>query len=232
MRKIPAKSSTNSGHRVRLRERFKAHPDSIPDYELLELLLFLAWPRIDTKPLAKLLLQRTGSLAALLNAPPQTWSELRRIGPQAVHVLQLVQHFHVRMLRHAVQQERDLLNGSEVVVQYCRARMAYDIRERVWLLFVNAKHRLLTDEEHEVGTVNMCVVFPREVVRRALDLGATGIIIVHNHPSGDGTPSQGDIKLTKELQIACCHLGVELLDHLIVTAHSFTSLRGEKYIKF
>lgn len=224
MPKLP--SNFNKGHRARLRERFEAYPDSVPDYEILELMLFLALPRLDTKPIAKLLLQEAGSLAALFGAPPSVWADLPGVGKQTQHVLQLIQTIHIRMLRHSIQEERDVLNCTEAAVQYCRARMAYDVRERVWLLFLNAKHALLADEEHEIGTLATCAVFPREVVRRALDIGAAGLIMVHNHPSGDAEPSLADIKLTRAIKETCRNLGLDLLDHIVITSHTYVSMRS------
>lgn len=227
---LPPKTSLNAGHRRRLRMRFGAYPNSVPDYELLELLLFLSLPRVDTKIIAKQLLQRTGSLAALLGSPPSVWSDIPGVGEQTVHVMQLVQQIHISMLRHAVKQERDILNCTEVVVQYCRARMAYDTRERVWLLFLNTKHALLGDEEHEIGTLAACAVFPREVVKRALEIGAAGLIMVHNHPSGDASPSGADIELTHAIKDVCRNLDLALLDHIIVTPTSFVSMRSQRHL--
>lgn len=230
MDKKQPKTSLNAGHRLRLKARFAAHADSMPDYELLELLLFMALPRVDTKPMAKMLLQRTGGLAALLGAPVSVLNDIPGIGPQAIHVMRLVQHFHIRMLRHAIAQERNVLNCTESVVQYCRARMAHDIRERVWIFFLNTKHGLILDEEHEIGTLAACAVFPREVVRRALDVGAAGLIMVHNHPSGDANFSKADIQLTVTIQDTCRNLDLTLLDHLLVTAHAFVSMRTQRHL--
>lgn len=217
------------GHRERLRQRFKAAPDALADYELLELLLFRVIPRADTKPLAKSLLTRFGSLAEVLGAPEKLLAETPGIGPSIALEIKIVEAMAKRSARSTVM-EREVLGSWSQVVQYCTTAMAYETREQFRVLFLDKKNRLIADEVQQQGTVDHTPVYPREVVRRALELSATAIIVVHNHPSGDPTPSRADIEMTKLLIDAAKPIGISLHDHIIIGKHGHISMRGLKLI--
>ncbi|OYR22683.1 RadC family protein [Brucella thiophenivorans] len=217
------------GHRQRLRQRFKAAPDALADYELLELLLFRVIPRADTKPLAKSLLTRFGSLAEVLGAPEKLLAETPGIGPSIALEIKIVEAMAKRSARSTVM-EREVLGSWSQVVQYCTTAMAYETREQFRVLFLDKKNRLIADEVQQQGTVDHTPVYPREVVRRALELSATAIIVVHNHPSGDPTPSRADIEMTKLLIDAAKPIGISLHDHIIIGKHGHISMRGLKLI--
>jgi len=214
------------GHRVRLREKFaEAHGKGLADYELLELLLFLAIPRGDMKPLAKMLLQEFGSLAALLKAEKNLILKIPGAGASTAHAIQLVQ----ALIAKALQQEafdKPLLDSWQSVLEYCSATMAYDQREMARLLFLDSKGKIIADEIQQTGTINHVALYPREVVKRALDIGASGLILVHNHPSGDPTPSRKDIDLTLQIQEAAHALGITVHDHIIIGKGRHSSLRS------
>lgn len=217
------------GHRDRLRQRFKAAPDALADYELLELLLFRVIPRADTKPLAKSLLTRFGTLAEVLGAPEKLIAETPGVGPSIAMELKIVEAIAKRSARSTVM-EREVLGSWSQVVQYCTTAMAYETREQFRVLFLDKKNRLIADEVQQQGTVDHTPVYPREVVRRALELSATAIIVVHNHPSGDPTPSRADIDMTKLLIDAAKALSIAVHDHIIVGKHGHISMRGLKLI--
>lgn len=217
------------GHRDRLRLRFKTAPDALADYELLELLLFRVIPRADTKPLAKSLLNRFGTVAEVLGAPEKLLTETPGIGPSIAMELKIVEAIAKRSARSAVM-EREVLSSWSQVVQYCTTAMAYETREQFRVLFLDKKNRLMADEVQQQGTVDHTPVYPREVVRRALELSATAIIVVHNHPSGDPTPSRADIEMTKILIDAAKALNISVLDHIIIGKHGHISMRGLKLI--
>lgn len=217
------------GHRERLRQRFKAAPDALADYELLELLLFRVIPRADTKPLAKSLLTRFGSLAEVLGAPEKLLAETPGIGPSIALELKIVEAMAKRSARSTVM-GREVLSSWSQVIQYCTTAMAYETREQFRVLFLDKKNRLIADEVQQQGTVDHTPVYPREVVRRALELSATAIIVVHNHPSGDPTPSRADIEMTKVLMDAAKPIGISLHDHIIIGKHGHISMRGLKLI--
>lgn len=217
------------GHRDRLRLRFKTAPDALADYELLELLLFRVIQRADTKPLAKSLLNRFGSLAEVLGAPEKLLAETPGIGPSIALELKIVEAITKRSARSTVM-ERELLGSWSQVIAYCTAAMAYETREQFRVLFLDKKNRLIADEVQQQGTVDHTPVYPREVVRRALELSATAIILVHNHPSGDPTPSRADIDMTKLLIDAAKALSISVHDHIIIGKHGHISMRGLKLI--
>lgn len=214
------------GHRARLRDRFtQTQGQGVPDYELIELLLFLAIPRGDMKPLAKILLQKFGSLPALLKADESLLLEVPGVGPSVLHVLRLVQTIMGKVLQQEVM-GRPLLANWQSVLDYCQVTMAYDQRETTRLLFLDRKNQLIADEVQQTGTIDQTPLYPREVIKRALDLGASALIIVHNHPSGDPTPSRGDIEMTLKVQEAARHLGIEVHDHLIIGKGRHSSLKS------
>jgi DNA repair protein RadC len=214
------------GHRERLRRRFReAGADAVPDYELLELILFRAAQRRDTKPLAKALLARFGTFAEVLNAPAELLAEVPGIGEAAITELKLVQAASVRLMRGEVL-ERPMLSSWNRVLDYCRASMGFEAKEQFRILFLDKRNQIIADEVQQKGTVDHTPVYVREVVKRALDLSATAIVLVHNHPSGDPTPSRADIEMTKQIVAAAKPLGVVVHDHIIVGKQGHTSFRG------
>jgi DNA repair protein RadC len=214
------------GHRARLRDKFaQAQGKGLADYELLELLLFLAVPRGDMKPLAKTLLQRFGSLSALLKAEKGLLLEIPGVGLSVLHVIQLLQSLLGKVLQQEMMNQPILANWQSVL-DYCRVTMAYDQREAVRLLFLDRKNKIIADEVQQTGTIDHVPLYPREVVKRALELGAAALIIVHNHPSGDPTPSRGDIDMTLKIQEAASLLNIEVHDHLIIGKGQHSSLRS------
>ncbi|MBX9805881.1 MAG: DNA repair protein RadC [Alphaproteobacteria bacterium] len=222
----PENEPTYLGHRARLRERFaQAQGLGLADYELLELLLFLALPRSDTKPLAKALLQKFGSLAALLKAEKGLILETPGVGEGVLHVIQLMQAVIGKVLQQEMM-NKPVLASCQSVLDYCQATMAHDKRETVRLLFLDRKNQVIGDEVQQTGTVDHAPLYPREVVKRALDLGASALIIVHNHPSGDPTPSRADIDMTLKVQQAASSLGIEVHDHLIIGKGRHSSLKS------
>lgn len=217
----------NSGHRRRLRERFlKSGPDTIADYELLELVLFQSRPRGDVKPLAKSLLERFGSFAETISAPVEDLMKVRGVGESTAIALTSVRAAAVRLMREEVR-ERAVVSSWGQLIAYCRAAMGFSKREQFRVLFLDKKNRIMADEVLQEGTVDHTPVYPREVVARALDLGATALILVHNHPSGDTTPSKADIDMTGQIQRAASTLGIVLHDHIIVGRAAHTSFKAQ-----
>lgn len=214
------------GHRERLRERFASvGHGALPDYELLELLLFRLIPRADTKPIAKALLARFGSLAEVLGAPVPLLQEVKGIGPAVALDLKVIAAVTHRSLRSEIA-GREPLSSWQQLLDYCRAAMAFEAREQFRILFLDKKNMLIADEVQQTGTVDHTPVYPREVVKRALELSATAIILVHNHPSGDPTPSRADIEMTKEIIEAGKRLGIAVHDHVVIGKRGHTSMKG------
>ena len=219
-----------AGHRQRLKDRFATGgPESLPDYELLELVLFSAIPRRDTKPVAKRLLDRFGSFAEVVNAPPERLKEVKGVGDAAVMQLKLLRAGALRLMRGGIMQ-RPVLGSWTAVLEYCRAAMGFEAREQFRILFLDKKNRLVADEVQQQGTVDHTPVYIREVVKRALELSASAIILVHNHPSGDPTPSRADIDMTRQIVDAGRPLGVVVHDHIIVGRDGHASLKGLKLL--
>jgi DNA repair protein RadC len=214
------------GHRERLRERFHSSGhNALPDYELLELLLFRLIPRSDTKPVAKALLARFGTLAEVLGAPTNLLQEVKGIGPAVARDLKIIAAAAQRMVLGEIR-EREVLTSWSQVLDYCKAAMAFEEREQFRILFLDKKNGLIADEVQQTGTVDHTPVYPREVIRRALELSATAIVLVHNHPSGDPTPSRADIDMTKEIIESGKRLGIAVHDHLIIGKKGYTSMKG------
>jgi DNA repair protein RadC len=214
------------GHRERLRKRFReGGPDALPDYELLELVLFRAMPRRDTKPLAKAILARFGSFAEAMNAPDDLLLEVAGLGDAAVTEIKLVRAAALRLMRGEVL-ERPLLGSWKQVLDYCRAAMAFEAKEQFRILFLDNRNQMIADEVQQEGTVDHTPVYVREVVKRALELSATAIVLVHNHPSGDPTPSRADIEMTKQIVAAAKPLGFVVHDHIIVGKQGHASFPG------
>ncbi len=214
------------GHRERLKSRFHdTGAAALPDYELLELILFQALPRRDTKPIAKALLARFGSFSEVLAAPEGELLKITGLGPSAVHHLKLMQAAAQRFARDAVR-ERPLLGSWSAVIDYCKAAMAYESIEQFRVLFLDKKNVLIADEVQQTGTVDHTPVYPREVVKRALELSATAVILVHNHPSGDPTPSTADIQMTKQVVDIAKPLGIAVHDHIVIGKQGHVSFKG------
>jgi DNA repair protein RadC len=218
------------GHRERLRARFlKGGADALPDYELLELVLFRAMPRRDVKPLAKDLLTRFGSFAEVIAARPERLQETLGLGTSAITEIKLIEAA-ARRLAKSVIEKRPSMGSFTAVIDYCRTAMAFLDREEFRVLFLDKKNFLIVDEVQGVGTVDHAPVYPREIIRRALELSASAIILVHNHPSGDPKPSAEDIYLTHQIVAIAKQLHVEVHDHLIVGKHGHASLKAMRII--
>jgi DNA repair protein RadC len=214
------------GHRERLRERFReAGTDALSDYELLELLLFRAQPRRDMKPIAKALLEKFGSFAEVISAPEKRLAEVEGIGEASITELKIVQAAASRLLRGQVK-KRPVLSSWSAVLDYCRTAQAFADREQFRVLFLDKRNQLIADELQQKGTVDHTPVYPREVVKRALELSATAMILVHNHPSGDPTPSRADIQMTQQIISVASPLGISVHDHIIVGKEGHASLKG------
>jgi DNA repair protein RadC len=215
-----------SGHRARLRQRlFEGGPEALLEHELVEYLLALAIPRRDTKPIAKKLIREFGGFGGLLAADPQAIARVGEVSEGAVAALKIAQASALRLLKCQVK-DRPVLGSWQALLDYLHADMAHEAVERVRVLFLNSKNMLIRDELMWEGSVDESAVYIREIVRRALDFHATAIIIVHNHPSGDPSPSAQDIKLTRELAESLRHLKISLHDHIIIGASGHSSLRA------
>ena len=218
------------GHRERLRDRFnEAGPDALSDYELLEMVLFRALPRRDVKPLAKSLIAKFGSFAEVVHAPEARLREISGLGDAAITEVKLIAATASRVARGQVKQ-RTVLSSWSSVIEYCRAAMAFADKEQFRILFLDKRNQVIADELQQVGTVDHTPVYPREVVKRALELSATAIILVHNHPSGDPTPSTADIQMTKSIISISSPLGISVHDHIIVGKNGHASLKGLRLI--
>lgn len=214
------------GHRQRLRERFlQPGGESIADYELLEMILYAARPRGDTKPLAKRLLKEFGSIDRVLYAEPVELRRIDDVGDAVIASLKMVRVAAERLVQ-APAKERPVIQSWTALLDYCRLAMGKKQIEEFRILFLNHKHALLADEVQQRGTVNHTPVYPREVVKRALELNASAIILAHNHPSGDPTPSQADIDMTKQIATAAKAVGIPVHDHLIIAEGSYYSFKS------
>jgi DNA repair protein RadC len=237
---MPAKTSTPSdqpaetphyhGHRERLRERFYgAGPEALSDYELLEMALFPALPRRDTKPLAKALLKEFGSFAEVVHAPVARLREVEGIGEASINQIKLLAAAASRVAKGEIKRKIALSSWNDVI-EYCRTGMAFADKEQFRLLFLDKRNQLIADEVQQTGTIDHTPVYPREVIKRALELSATALVLVHNHPSGDPTPSQADIQMTKAIVQIATPLGISVHDHIIVGKNGHASLKGMKLI--
>lgn len=217
-------------HRARLRQRFEqGGADAVPDYELLEMVLFRALPRGDTKPLAKALLKRFGDLNHVLAAPAARLKEVGGVGDRVVFELKLVQALGHRMARARIL-KRPILSSWDALLAYCQTAMAHRDLEQFRVLYLDRKNVLIADEAQGEGTVDHVPVYPREVVKRALELNASALILVHNHPSGDPQPSRADIDMTFAIRDAAEVLGLVLHDHLVIGKAREVSFRAEGYL--
>lgn len=214
-------------HRKRLRERFMAGgADALPDYELLELVLFRAVPRKDVKPLAHDLIERFGDFSRVVSAAPIELQAVTGVGAAVVTELKLVEAAAQRLSRGRVM-NKPVISSWAALLEYCHTTMSHLPTEQFRILFLDRKNRLIADEMQARGTVDHVPVYPREIVKRALDLHASALILVHNHPSGDPTPSEADISMTGQVATACSTLGLTLHDHLIIGKSNELSFRSE-----
>jgi DNA repair protein RadC len=213
------------GHRKRLRERFmNGGSNALPDYELLELVLFQAHPRLDVKPLAKQLITHFGSFADVISATPQRLSEVKGVGPTVIASLKVINEAAIRLAGARIK-DKPILASWTALIDYCQASMAFGDKEQFRVLFLDKKNRLIADEVLQEGTVDHTPVYPREVAKRALEVGATAIILVHNHPSGDPRPSKSDIDMTKTIVKAGETLGIMVHDHIIICRGDYSSFK-------
>ncbi len=217
-------------HRVRLRDRFmRGGAAALPDYEMLELVLFRAIPRRDVKPLARAMLERFGDFNGVVSAPPAQLRALPGVGDSVVVELKIVEAAAHRLARSRIMQ-RHVISSWDAIVDYCHTTMAHRQTEQFRILFLDRRNILIADEEQARGTVDHVPVYPREVVKRALELNASALILVHNHPSGDPTPSDADIAMTEQIARAAEALGLTVHDHLIIGKSREISFRAAGYL--
>lgn len=218
------------GHRERLRRRLiQRGPSALEDYELLETLLFAFIPRRDVKPVAKALLARFGSLSGVFAAAPADLVKVTGIGETVAAYLKATQEIGVRASRETLQGQ-PIISRWTALLSYVRAQLQHESREQFRVLFLDRKNQLIADEQMSQGTVDQAPVYPREIARRALELSASALILVHNHPSGDPTPSRADISLTREIMDALAPFEISVHDHLIAAKHGVISLKSEGLI--
>ncbi|WMS41173.1 DNA repair protein RadC [Acuticoccus sp. MNP-M23] len=216
------------GHRNRLRARFD-NGETLADYEMLELVLFRAIPRRDTKPIAKAMIAKFGSFAEALSAPVARLTEIDGVGARVVSDMRVVraaaERFALAELR-----KRPTLSSTEAVAEYYRIKLKSAEREEFHILFLDKRNQYLASECAGVGTVDHTPVYPREVIARALTHGATAVVLVHNHPSGDPTPSRADVTMTEQIIRATAAVNVSMHDHIIIAGHRYLSMRSEGFI--
>jgi DNA repair protein RadC len=214
----------HAGHRDRLRTRFVAAPSAIPDYEMLELILFRSIPRRDVKPLAKDLIALFGSLGGVLHAEPQRLLEDKRVSQNTITDFAVLRETSQRLTQAKVM-KREIISSWAALLDYCSVSMAHNAIEQFRILFLDRQNVLIADEVQQTGTIDHTPVYPREVVKRALALNASSIILVHNHPSGDPTPSAADIEMTKKIVETAKPLGISIHDHLVIGKGRHASFR-------
>ena len=226
---VPA-ADDKIGHRDRLRTRFRdGGALAVPDYELLEMILFRVFPRGDTKPIAKRLIAKFGSFAEVVAAPPERLKEVEGIGERAIGELKLIKAAAERLTRGEIKAKPGLSSWSSVI-DYLRLAQGFESSEQFRIIFLDKKNNLIADEVQGRGTVDHTPVYVREVVKRALELSATAIILVHNHPSGDPTPSRADVDMTKQIMDAARPLGITIHDHIIVGRDGHASFKALRLI--
>jgi len=214
-----------AGHRQRLRTRAAISFAALPDYELLELILARSLPRGDVKPIAKTLLARFGGLAGVFGARAEELKTVQGIGAAAALDLKLVHEATARISRAEVKR-RPVISSWSALLAYVRTAMAHEAREQFRVLFLDKKNQLIADEVMNEGTVDHAPVYPREVVRRALELSASAVILTHNHPSGDPTPSSADIDMTRQVIDAARPLRIAVHDHLVIGRDGVASFKA------
>jgi DNA repair protein RadC len=237
VKKIKSKPAIDGpeGHRDRLRERFRSGgADAVADYELLEMILFRVFPRGDTKPIAKRLIDRFKSFAEVIHAPDHLLLEVDGIGPRAIDELRLVRAAALRMLKRSLEpsksKDKPILSSWAAVLDYLHAAQGFENKEAFRILFLDKRNNLIADEVQQRGTIDHTPVYVREVIARALELAATSIILVHNHPSGDPTPSRADIDMTKVIIEAGRPLNISVHDHIIVGRQGHVSMKAMRLI--
>lgn len=227
---VKEKKDYRAGHRQRLRQRFLAGgKTALADYELLELLLFAAHPRGDVKPLAKTLLSYYGSLGKVFMATPDSLSQVEGVGEAAIAAIKMAEAAAQAMLEYRIQ-DRPVLSNWTSLLDYCHSMLAGKTKEEFHILFLNTKNHLIAAEKQQTGTINNVMVYPREVIARALELGAGALILVHNHPTGDTKPSQADIDMTRRIIQAGLGVSIQVHDHLIIGANGHYSFKSEGMI--
>lgn len=225
-----ASAADNAGHRLRLRRRLlDAGGDALADHELVEYLLALTIPRRDTKPLAKALLREFGGIGPLFAADAESLARVPGVGEASVAAIRLVRAAVLRIL-HAEVVDRPVLGNWQGLLDYLRADMAHRINECVHVLHLDSRNHLIRDELASEGSIDQSAIYVREVVRRALELGSAAIILVHNHPSGDLSPSRQDIAVTRDIAETCKRLGIALHDHVIIGRNGHVSMRSQGLI--
>jgi DNA repair protein RadC len=221
----------HQGHRDRARQRFlKVGAEALEDYELLELTLQILLPRRDTKALAKELLLRFGSFSAVFSAPISRLEEVRGLGEVSRTNLKVIQAVAQRFARDQVSREQPILSSWAQLIDYCRATMAFEDIEQFRILFLDKKNRLIADEVQQKGTVDHTPVYPREVIKRSLEHSATALILVHNHPSGDPSPSTADVQMTKQIIDVAKPLGITVHDHIIIGKAGHASMKALRLV--
>ena len=219
-----------TGHRARLRKRLlDGGAEALADYEVLEYLLFAAIKQGDTKPVAKALIDRFGSLSGVLNAEPRALQSVKGVGETSAAALKSVALAARRMARGEVEQ-KPVLGSWQALLDYLTIDMAHLTVERVRVLYLNTQNRLIQDHHVGDGSIDEAAIHPREVIRRGLDIGATALILVHNHPSGNPEPSRADIQITNRIAEAGRLLGITVHDHVIVGRNGHVSLRAKGLI--
>lgn len=215
------------GHRDRLRQRFlDGGPDGLQDYELLELVLFMAIPRRDVKPLAKALLAQFGSLPELMAAPVSQLTKINGVSDNTAIAIKAISATAQRMMKREIM-EKPVLNSWSRLMDYCYATMAHETREHFRIIFLNKKNEMIGDEIQGSGTVDHTPAYPREIMKRALEIGATAMILIHNHPSGDPRPSQADQDMTQAIIAAAKPFNIVIHDHIVISRNGYTSFKNE-----
>lgn len=217
------------GHRQRLRQRFRSNPKGVMDYELLEMLLFSVFPRKDTKPIAKSLLRRFGSIKAVLFASELELKQIEGIGQSVAILFELFREIFHRVSLQPLWDET-IIASSIHVIQYYKNLLDNEKKEQLRAMFINNKNRLIAEEQLQQGTVNRTQIYPAEIVEKTLAYGASAIIIVHNHPSGEPKPSQEDIEVTNHLKNLLIALEIRLLDHIIIGRKGVFSFAEEGFL--
>ena len=224
--KLPEERPHFHGHRDRLRRKFEMHgAEKLADYEILELLLFRSIPRKDTKPIAKSLISTFGSVSGVLNAPIIDLKQVPDLGKNTALDLKAVAAAYNLGKRDDLREKKEILGSWSDVIHYCINKMAHENIEQFRILFLNKKNALIKDEEQQTGTIDHTPVYPREIIKRAIELNASALILVHNHPSGDPNPSQADIKMTNTIIEATAAMGILVHDHIIVGKNGHSSMK-------
>ena len=219
-----------TGHRKRLREKFvEGGEKALADYEILEVFLFRSMPRRDTKPIAKMLIEKFKGFNGILGATIDDLSNVKGIGLETALDLKIATEMLSRGKKAEIT-KATILDRWPVLIEYCNGIMAHMKIEQFRILFLDVKNQLIADEVQQTGTVDHTAVYPREIVKRVLAFNASGIVLVHNHPSGDPTPSKGDVEMTRQIKEAVKTIKVNLIDHIIIGTNGYTSMKGMKLI--